>query len=158
MSFGGGGGDGVTTEINVTPLCDIFVVLLIILMMAAEAITNKGPEVDLAEIDKEVKNDAQVSVTLKKEKDASGVDGRSLYMNMVRAKDEKDLVRILTEKLRDPKLPNKHVIFCADKGLLMRDVEFIMMQIHQAIVDAGDPAPQISIKTAVAKSKAPATK
>ena len=47
MSFGGGGGDGVTTEINVTPLCDIFVVLLIILMMAHDEANQVGPAIDL---------------------------------------------------------------------------------------------------------------
>ena len=154
MSFGGGGDtDGVTTEINITPLCDIFVVLLIILMMTAEAITNKGPEVDLPGIGQEVKNDAQVSITLKQERDASGREVKNLYMNMVRCEgataeeQQNSLVRILTEKLKDPRLPNKHVIFCGDKGLLMKEVEAVMMKCHEAIVAAGDNKPQISIKT-----------
>ncbi len=48
MSFGGGGdGSGITTEINVTPLCDIFVVLLIILMMAHDEANQVGPAIDL---------------------------------------------------------------------------------------------------------------
>ncbi len=153
MSFGGGGSDdGVTTEINITPLCDIFVVLLIILMMTAESITNKGPEVSLPEIDQEVKNDAQVSVTMKTEK-----GGKYLYVNMNQvegATDEerqKNLVKVLSAKLADPKLPNKHVIFCGDKGLLMKEVEAVMMKCHEAIVAAGDTKPQISIKTSVGK-------
>ncbi len=165
MSFGGGGGDsGITTEINITPLCDIFVVLLIILMMTAESITNKGPEVVLPEIEQEVKNDAQVSVTLKSEK---GV--KSLWVNMTEAKGstdderQRELVRLLTAKLSDPALPNKHVIFCGDKGLLMREVESVMMKIHEGIMaaEASHPSvlppgvkeysPQISIKTSVQK-------
>ena len=48
MSFGGGGdGSGISTEINVTPLCDIFVVLLIILMMAHDEANQIGPAIDL---------------------------------------------------------------------------------------------------------------
>ena len=46
MSFGGGGG-GITTEINVTPLCDIFVVLLIIFMLTADNANQQGPAIDL---------------------------------------------------------------------------------------------------------------
>ncbi len=41
------GTGGISTGINVTPLCDIFVVLLIILMMAHDEIQQKGPAVDL---------------------------------------------------------------------------------------------------------------
>ena len=47
MAFGGGGNDGMTTEINITPLCDIFVVLLIILMMAHDEANQMGPAIDL---------------------------------------------------------------------------------------------------------------
>ena len=47
MSFGGGGNQEVMSEVNVTPLCDIFVVLLIILMMAADSANQVGPAIDL---------------------------------------------------------------------------------------------------------------
>ncbi len=46
MAFGGGNQE-VMSEINVTPLCDIFVVLLIILMMAADSANQQGPAIDL---------------------------------------------------------------------------------------------------------------
>ena len=158
MSFGGGGDcSGVTTEINITPLCDIFVVLLIILMMTAEAITNKGPELELPTIEQEVKNDAQVSVSLKTGKTPDGKIVKHLYVNMDQMagntddERQKELVRFLSEKLKDPGLANKHVIFCGDKGLLMREVESVMMKIHEAILLAGDDKPQISIKTSVEK-------
>ena len=47
MSFGGGGNQEVMSEINVTPLCDIFVVLLIILMLAHDSANQQGPAIDL---------------------------------------------------------------------------------------------------------------
>ena len=47
MSFGGGGNQEVMSEINVTPLCDIFVVLLIIFMLAADNMNQQGPAIDL---------------------------------------------------------------------------------------------------------------
>ena len=38
----GGGGDGVFAEINITPLTDIFLVLLIIFMVTSSVIVNAG--------------------------------------------------------------------------------------------------------------------
>lgn len=39
--------EGIRSEINVTPLCDIFVVLLLILMVAADARNQQGPAADM---------------------------------------------------------------------------------------------------------------
>lgn len=47
MAFGGGGNKEVMSDINVTPLCDIFVVLLIIFMLAADNMNQQGPAIDL---------------------------------------------------------------------------------------------------------------
>jgi biopolymer transport protein ExbD len=43
----GGGDDGIVAEINITPLTDIFLVLLIIFMVTTSVISNQGKEVDL---------------------------------------------------------------------------------------------------------------
>lgn len=136
MSFGGGGSQEVMSEINITPLCDIFVVLLIILMMTADQITAKGPEVDLPTMTDEVKNDAQVAVTMTKDKKLF-VENREV--------SKEQLVGVLREKLANPRLQNKHVIFCGDKGLLMREVVSVMVQCHEAGSD------QVSIKAPVQK-------
>ena len=40
-------GDDIVAEINITPLTDIFLVLLIIFMVTTSVITNQGKEVDL---------------------------------------------------------------------------------------------------------------
>lgn len=40
-------GDGVFAEINITPLTDIFLVLLIIFMVTTSVVSNQGKEVDL---------------------------------------------------------------------------------------------------------------
>ena len=135
MSFGGGGNQEVMSEINITPLCDIFVVLLIILMMTASEITAKGPAVDLPEMGHEVKNDAQVAVTLRSDK--------SLWVDNTRVERLEDLPGVLREALANPRLQNKHVIFCGEKGLLMREVVGVMMKCHEAGSD------QVSIKTTV---------
>ena len=41
------GGDGIVAEINITPLTDIFLVLLIIFMVTTSVITSQGKNVDL---------------------------------------------------------------------------------------------------------------
>ena len=40
-------GDGIVAEINLTPLTDIFLVLLIIFMVTTSVVSNQGKEVDL---------------------------------------------------------------------------------------------------------------
>ncbi len=40
-------GDGIVAEINVTPLTDIFLVLLIIFMVTTTAVTQEGKNIDL---------------------------------------------------------------------------------------------------------------
>jgi biopolymer transport protein ExbD len=133
VSFGGDGGhDEVMCEINVTPLCDIFVVLLIIFMLTGEQVTAKGPDVNMPELPIEVKNDAQVSVTMTKDK--------QLYVfNEPVTQDT--LVAVLKAKLANPNLPNTHVIFRGDRGLLMRDVVAVMMKCNEAGSD------QVSIQS-----------
>ncbi len=43
------GGDGIVAEINVTPLTDIFLVLLIIFMVTTTIVQNEGKKIDLPE-------------------------------------------------------------------------------------------------------------
>jgi biopolymer transport protein ExbD len=43
----GEGGDGIVAEINVTPLTDIFLVLLIIFMVTTTAVHEEGKNIDL---------------------------------------------------------------------------------------------------------------
>ena len=43
------GADGIVAEINITPLTDVFLVLLIIFMVTSSVIQNQGKNVDLPE-------------------------------------------------------------------------------------------------------------
>ena len=49
MSSGGGGGGGMMAEINVTPLVDVMLVLLIVFMVTAPLLTS-GLHIDLPEV------------------------------------------------------------------------------------------------------------
>ena len=63
------GGDGIVAEINVTPLTDIFLVLLIIFMVTTSIVENEGKNIDLPEGAKSEETPSGVTV-------AVDVDGR----------------------------------------------------------------------------------
>ena len=51
MSMGGGGNDKAMSDINVTPLVDVMLVLLIIFMITAPMMNNSGVDIDLPKVD-----------------------------------------------------------------------------------------------------------
>ena len=54
MAFGNlrhGGGSPILSEINITPLTDIFLVLLIIFMVTSAAMVESGAKISLPEVD-----------------------------------------------------------------------------------------------------------
>ena len=64
----GEGDEHIVAEINITPLTDVFLVLLIIFMVTSSAITNTGKSVDLPEAAQQSSTPPQaVSVTITKE-------------------------------------------------------------------------------------------
>jgi biopolymer transport protein ExbD len=70
----------IVAEINVTPLTDIFLVLLIIFMVTSTALTNQGSKVDLPRADAGAGEATGVVVTATAEGRLE-VDGRSLKMD-----------------------------------------------------------------------------
>ncbi len=75
-----GDDSAIVAEINVTPLTDIFLVLLIIFMVTSTALTNQGSKVDLPRTDAAAGEASGVVVTATAEGRLE-VDGRSLGMN-----------------------------------------------------------------------------
>lgn len=98
MGMGGGGRGGPLTEINVTPLVDVMLVLLIVFMVTAPLLTT-GLRIDLPEVkaaETPVK-DARLLVTVTKEervlfgeKDVTGKIGEALR-NSMRVQKEREL-------------------------------------------------------------------
>jgi biopolymer transport protein ExbD len=68
-------GDDIVAEINITPLTDIFLVLLIIFMVTTSVISSQGKEVDLPSSAVASQTPAGVTVTLSA-KDEIAVDGK----------------------------------------------------------------------------------
>ena len=115
MAFGGGG-KGVKNEINVTPLVDVVLVLLIIFMVITPML-QRGKDVNLpksANVEAEKKGDPLVlSVT---------TDGKIwIEANQV---GESDLEAKVAEALR--KEPGKKVMLKGDERVTVGDVRKVM--------------------------------
>ena len=109
----GGGGDdeisdGIVAEINITPLTDIFLVLLIIFMVTTSVISSQGKEVDLPNSAVASTTPTGVSVTVTSEGEVE-VDGKAV--------SEQRLPAALKEAL--DKAKEKIVILRGDKKVLL---------------------------------------
>ena len=123
----------VFSDINITPLTDIFLVLLIIMMVVAPTFQQNNSEINIPEINSglavEEKN-ATVSIT--KEGD--------YYLNGVPVNIE-DLTQALTEL--KPKLKKAQVLVKADSAAKSRDIMEVMRAAKEAeyekLTVAGEP-------------------
>jgi len=105
----GGEQDEIVAEINVTPLTDIFLVLLIIFMVTTTAVHEEGKNIDLpsAEIAEET---TPKGVTV--QVDDNGV----IRVNDV-VVDEADLAAVLVEAVKSAE--DKVVVLKGDKGVML---------------------------------------
>ena len=74
---------GIVAEINITPLTDIFLVLLIIFMVTTSMISNQGKEVDLPSAAVAATSPAGVTVTVEAD-GAISVDGQTVALDGLR--------------------------------------------------------------------------
>ena len=121
------------TEINITPLTDIFLVLLIIMMVIAPSFQSMDKNINVPEINSGIsieQKDATISVTKEGE----------MFLNGTKISKD-DLVSELVA-IKD-KLENKQVVVKADKTIKSREVMDIMNAAKEAeyekLVLAGEP-------------------
>ena len=128
MDLGGAKG-GVKSDINVTPLCDVMLVLLIIMMIIAPML-QQGVSVSLPKANNTVdKPEVQGQTVI-----AIGRD-RQIYLN-TKAVSETELGTKVTEYLQDQK--EKVVLIRADQEAEYSAVMGALDQLHQAgIEDVG---------------------
>ena len=113
--------DGVVAEINITPLTDVFLVLLIIFMVTSSVIQNQGKQVDLpgAEVSDTTPQGVTVTVT---------PDGEILVND--KPTDEANLYASLESALEDS--TDKLVILRGDKKVLLGQAVNILDIAQQA--------------------------
>ncbi len=116
-------GGGMISDINVTPLVDITLVLLIIMMVAAPIIAN-NPSIKV-ELPKAASGDetqkSTLSFTLSKKTDGSA--GYDLYLNGEKV-DEAKASRVVTELVTQKK--DIQAVIAGDKGIAYGDVMHIV--------------------------------
>jgi biopolymer transport protein ExbD len=115
------GDDGVVAEINITPLTDVFLVLLVIFMVTTSVIQNQGKNIDLPGAAVSDATPTGVTVTVSEE-------GGILVDDV--PTHESDLLTVLSEKLKDTR--EKIVILRGDKRVLLGQAVNILDLAQQA--------------------------
>ena len=64
-----GSGSDIMAEINIVPLCDIFLVLLIIFMVTSVAMVQSGAEINLPEVQETDSEPRQIVITVTPQKE-----------------------------------------------------------------------------------------
>jgi biopolymer transport protein ExbD len=112
---------GIVAEINITPLTDVFLVLLIIFMVTTSVIQNQGKNIDLPGADVSDATPQGVTVTV-------GSDGQMLINDEVVA--EEQLFEVLEAALTDAR--DKVVVLRGDRAVLLGQAVNILDVAQQA--------------------------
>lgn len=106
---GSGDQDEIVAEINVTPLTDIFLVLLIIFMVTTTAVHEEGKNIDLPSAD------------VSEQTTPKGVTVEVDDLGQIRVNDvvvlESELAAVLTETIKSAE--DKVVVLKGDKGVML---------------------------------------
>jgi biopolymer transport protein ExbD len=113
--------EGIVAEINITPLTDVFLVLLIIFMVTTSVVANQSKQIDLPGADVSENTPQGVTVTV-------NPDGGMLVNDRPTA--EADLFRTLEAALKDTR--EKLVILRGDKRVLLGQAVNILDIAQQA--------------------------
>src|SRR3954467_8208155 len=116
-----GGGGQMITDINVTPLVDITLVLLIIFMVTAPMIVN-NPSIKV-ELPKAASGDETLKSTLALTLQREAAGGYTLYANG--EKTDEDKVKVLIPAMLQ-KNKELQAIIAADKGIAYGDVVHVV--------------------------------
>jgi biopolymer transport protein ExbD len=113
--------DGVVAEINITPLTDVFLVLLVIFMVTTSVVANQGKNIDLpgAAVSDHTPQGVTVEVS---------PDGQ-IAVNEVAVRIE-DLYRVLSAALENSR--EKVVVLRGDKAVLLGQAVNILDVAQQA--------------------------
>jgi biopolymer transport protein ExbD len=115
------GSEPIIAEINITPLTDIFLVLLIIFMITSSAIVESGGNVNLPEVAKTATAPRGIIVTLTPEQE--------IYVNQKKVTED-ELEPALKAILSGS--PDRVVILRGDRNVLFGEAMWVMSVIKKA--------------------------
>lgn len=122
VSDGDDSGGGIVAEINITPLTDVFLVLLIIFMVTSSVIANTGKKVDLPQAQQSSQTPPKaVTVTLTADGQVQ-VNGDAVRMNTLQAH-----LKAALAKAKD-----KMVILRGDKEVVLARAVYVLDQAQLA--------------------------
>lgn len=116
--------EDIVSEINITPLTDVFLVLLIIFMITSSALIESGAKVSLPRVSQTSEEPRSIVVTVTDQNEIS-VNGRRI--------SEQELQKALQEELA--KSTDKTVIFEGDRNVLLGDTVRILEIAREAGAD-----------------------
>ena len=111
----------IVAEINITPLTDVFLVLLVIFMVTTSVIQNQGKNIDLPGADVHEETPQGVTVTV-------GADGEMMINDAVVTEDQ--LFEVLEAALSDAR--EKIVVLRGDQAVLLGQAVNILDVAQQA--------------------------
>ena len=117
----GGDGEDIVAEINITPLTDIFLVLLIIFMITSSAMVEAGPKVNLPEAGVTSTESKGVVVT---------VDSTEAVFVNGEQTERADLPSRLAGAIAESDV--KRVVLEGDRDVILGDVVWILDQARSA--------------------------
>lgn len=116
-----GEGEAIVAEINITPLTDIFLVLLIIFMVTSSAMIESGPSVNLPEAGATASESKGVVVTVD-ETESLFVDGEPTDRASLRAALEGAIASS----------DSKRVVLQGDRTVILEEVVYILDEARNA--------------------------
>lgn len=134
MAISGNQGGGVFSDINITPLTDIFLVLLIIFMVATAITIESAAHVDLPKVQSQATNEKPKGVSVTYTAD------HRIFLDQAEV-SEKELPALLKKAIAND--PDKLVVFQGDPSVFLQDMV--------SILDIAKSAGAQQIAVAVAK-------